>query len=229
MYIEVRNLTKRIRKATVLDHIDLHLKSGRIYGLRGKNGSGKTMLMRALCGLIVPSEGTVDLNGEILGKDLSFPRSVGVLIENPSFLGGYTGFDNLKLLASIQRRVGDEAIRAVLETVGLDPQDKRKYRKYSLGMKQRLGIAAAVMERPALVLLDEPINALDEKGMELVRGILRDLKEEGALILVACHDKEELDALSDEIYTLENGRIVDHCIVEPAGQPAEKGGDRDVE
>lgn len=218
MFIEATNLSKIIKKATVLDSINLHMESGKIYGLRGKNGSGKTMLLRALCGLIAPTSGTINLNGEILGKDISFPRSVGALIENPAFLSGYTGFQNLKLLASIQNTISDEQIRETLTRVGLDDKDKRKFRKYSLGMKQRLGIAAAVMEKPAFIILDEPINALDEKGVALVRGILQDERQRGALIIVACHDKEELEALSDEIFMLENGRIVDHILMDHAAK-----------
>ncbi len=180
MKIEVQNVTKRIKDATVLDRICLTMESGTVYGLRGKNGSGKTMLMRAICGLILPTEGTITIDGERMGQEISFPRSVGALIETPSFLPGYTGLRNLQILASIQRRVGKEEIEDSIRRVGLDPADKRKYKKYSLGMKQRLGIAAAIMEKPDLVVLDEPINALDEKGVELVRDILREEKERGA-------------------------------------------------
>lgn len=203
----IHNLSKVIRDATVLNNISLEMEAGKVYGLRGKNGSGKTMLMRAICGLIVPTEGEIVIDGEQLGKDISFPRSVGTLIENPAFIPTYTGLKNLQILASIQGRIGDERIRETLVQVGLDPDDKRKYKKYSLGMKQRLGIAAAIMENPRLVVLDEPINALDEKGVELVRGILQELKAAGSLIIVACHDREELDALSDEIFVLEDGKL----------------------
>lgn len=203
----IRNLSKVIHGATVLNNISLEMESGKVYGLRGKNGSGKTMLMRAICGLIVPSEGEIVINGEQLGKDISFPRSVGALIENPAFIPTYTGFRNLQILASIQGKINEEQIRYTLQEVGLDPEDKRKYKKYSLGMKQRLGIAAAIMERPRLVVLDEPLNALDEKGVEMMHGILRGLKEAGSLILIACHDREELDILADEIFIMEDGRV----------------------
>lgn len=209
MYIEIQNLTKEIKGSVVLNDISLRLEQGKIYGIRGKNGSGKTMLMRAICGLILPTKGTIDINGEILGKQISFPRSIGVLIENPSFLPDYTGFRNLKTLAEIQGKIDDDKIRDAICKVGLDPDDKKKYKKYSLGMKQRLGIACAIMEEPDIVLLDEPINALDEKGVELVRGILQELKERGAIVLVACHDKEELEYLSDEIFVMESGKIVE--------------------
>lgn len=208
MYIEINNLTKKIKKATVLNNISIRFESGRIYGLRGKNGCGKTMLMRAICGLIVPTEGTIDINGKIMGKDISFPESVGALIESPSFVANYTGFKNLKLLASIKNIIDDQAIKNSIRTVGLDPEDKRKFRKYSLGMKQRLGIACAIMENPNLLILDEPINALDENGVALVREILHTHKERGALIILACHDKEELDLLADDIFVMENGELI---------------------
>lgn len=208
--LEINGATKAIQGNTVLDHISLHFESGKIYGLRGKNGCGKTMLMRAICGLIFLTEGSIVIDGETLGKTISFPKSVGALIENPSFIGGYTGLKNLKILADIQKNIGEEQVRQAIQKVGLDPDDKRKYRKYSLGMKQRLGIAAAIMEHPDLVILDEPINALDENGVVLVRDILHELKEDGCLIILACHDKEELDMLADEIYLMENGKITGH-------------------
>ena len=188
--------------------ISIELESGKVYGFVGKNGSGKTMLMRAICGLITPDSGIIDINGKILGKDISFPESIGVLIENPAFIGNYTGFKNLKVLASIQNRIGDEQIRKALEDIGLDPDDKRTYRKYSLGMKQKLGIAAAVMENPDIIILDEPINALDDVSVEKVHDILEEQKKRGAVIIIACHDKEELDQLSDEIIEISDGRII---------------------
>lgn len=206
--VEIKGVHKKIKGAEVLTDINLELDGGRVYGLKGKNGSGKTMLMRAVCGLIVPTSGTITINGEILGKDISFPRSVGILIENPSFIAGYTGMKNLQVLAMIQNRIGDEEIRRAIEMVGLDPDDKRTYKKYSLGMKQRLGIAAAIMESPDIVILDEPINALDEEGAKLVRAILKEQKERGALCIIACHDSEELNFLSDEIIEIYEGKIV---------------------
>lgn len=205
--IEIKNLYKKIKGIEVLKDVSLNFEGGRIYGFKGKNGSGKTMLMRAICGLIIPTSGTITINGEILGKQISFPRSVGVLIENPSFIPGYTGIKNLQVLASIQNRIGDEKIRSTLDEVGLDPDDKRSYRKYSLGMKQRLGIAAAVMEEPEIVILDEPINALDESGALRVRDILKEQKERGAIVILACHDSEELELLSDEIIHVAEGRV----------------------
>lgn len=207
MYIRLKNVTKKIKQDILLDHISLEFRGGKVYGLQGKNGSGKTMLMRAVCGLITLSEGEVDIGGEILHKDISFPRSIGALLENPSFLNGYTGLENLKLLADIQGGIEEKELRDCLAKVGLDADDKRVYRKYSLGMKQKLGIAAAVMGSPDIVILDEPINAIDEAGVEKVREILRGLKERGSVIIVACHDREELELLSDEIIKISKGRI----------------------
>ena len=208
MVIKLTNVSKVIKKAKVLDNVNLELTSGKVYGLKGKNGSGKTMLMRVICGLISATEGTVEIDGKILGKDMTFPDSVGVLIENPAFIGNYTGFKNLKVLASIQNRVDDEHIREVIHQVGLDPDDKRPYRKYSLGMQQRLGIACAIMEHPDLILLDEPINALDPSGVARVETIVRDERERGAIVVVACHDAEELDLLADEIFVMAEGRLI---------------------
>ena len=208
MYIKITDVNKTIKKAPILRDINLEFTGGKVYGLRGKNGSGKTMLMRAICGLITPDSGIIDIDGKILGKDISFQESIGVLIENPSFIGNYTGFKNLKVLASIQNRIGDEQIRKALEDIGLDPDDKRTYRKYSLGMKQKLGIAAAVMENPDIIILDEPINALDDVSVEKVHDILEEQKKRGAVIIIACHDKEELDQLSDEIIEISDGRII---------------------
>ena len=195
MYIKITDVNKTIKKAPILRDINLEF-------------TGKTMLMRAICGLITPDSGIIDINGKILGKDISFPESIGVLIENPAFIGNYTGFKNLKVLASIQNRIGDEQIRKALEDIGLDPDDKRTYRKYSLGMKQKLGIAAAVMENPDIIILDEPINALDDVSVEKVHDILEEQKKRGAVIIIACHDKEELDQLSDEIIEISDGRII---------------------
>ena len=208
MYIKITDVNKTIKKAPILRDINLEFTGGKVYGLRGKNGSGKTMLMRAICGLITPDSGIIDIDGKILGKDISFPESIGVLIENPSFIGNYTGLKNLKVLASIQNRAGDEQIRKALKDIGLDPDDKRPYRKYSLGMKQKLGIAAAVMENPDIIILDEPINALDDVSVEKVHDILEEQKKRGAVIIIACHDKEELDQLSDEIIEISDGRII---------------------
>lgn len=218
IYLEATNLSKVIKQQPILKDINLKLKKGLIYGFRGKNGSGKTMLFRALCGLILPTEGTVRVGDVQLGKDTSFPPSVGVLIEYPGFLNGYTGFQNLKMLADINHLIDNNRIKESLRLVGLDPDDKRKYRKYSLGMKQRLGIAQAIMEEPDLIILDEPTNALDTDGIEEVKKLLLDLKMKNKCILIASHDKEELEYLSDEVYMMENGEIVDHYVFRGVGK-----------
>lgn len=207
MEIIVNNATKCIKKAPILDNVSLELQSGMIYGLQGPNGSGKTMLMRLISGLIRPTSGKVYIDGRELGKEMYFPVSVGMLIETPAFLSNYTGLQNLELLAQIQNRISSRDIRLVLASVGLDPDDKRKYRKYSLGMKQRLGLAAAIMEKPDLLFLDEPTNALDGDGIALVCDLILREKARGALIVIACHDPVILERLSDEVYTIAEGRI----------------------
>ena len=206
--IDLDNVSKRNKEKIVLDNINIVFQDGNVYGVKGINGSGKTMLMRIISGLIYPTTGKVLIDGKELGKDISFPESIGVLIENPSFIGNYTGFKNLKVLASIQNRVSDEQIRKALKDIGLDPDDKRTYRKYSLGMKQKLGIAAAVMEYPDIIIIDKPINALDDVSVEKVHDIFEELKKRGAVIFIACHDKVELDQLSDEIIEISDGRII---------------------
>ena len=205
--VRLEDYCKSFKSAEVLKNINLTLESGKVIGLKGKNGSGKTMLMRAISGLILPTSGKVYINDKELGRQISFPPSIGILIENPSFISNYTGFKNLKILASIQNRISDDEIRDAIRKVGLDPDDKRTFKKYSLGMKQRLGIAAAIMERPDIVILDEPINALDEAGAGLIKGLLDELKANGSLIIIACHDTEELNYLSDEIYEIYDGEI----------------------
>lgn len=208
--VRLEDYCKSFKSAEVLKNINLTLESGKVIGLKGKNGSGKIMLMRAISGLILPTSGKVYINDKELGRQISFPPSIGILIENPSFISNYTGFKNLKILASIQNRISDDEIRDAIRKVGLDPDDKRTFKKYSLGMKQRLGIAAAIMERPDIVILDEPINALDEAGAGLIKGLLDELKANGSLIIIACHDTEELNYLSDEIYEIYDGEITGH-------------------
>ena len=207
MQIQIEHLTKRIKGVTVLDDITYSFQGGCIYGLSGKNGCGKTMLMRAVAGLIYPTSGSVIIEGEALGKDRSFPKSMGLLIENPVFLRDYTGFENLRLLANIQGGISDDMIREVLEQVGLLPDDRRKYYKYSLGMRQRLGIAAAILGEPDIILLDEPINAIDADGVEQIRDTIRNLVDEDRIILIACHDKEEMDYMADTVIHMSEGRI----------------------
>lgn len=215
--IKIENYSKNIGKNKVLSDINLMLESGIVYGLKGKNGSGKTMLMRAISGLISPTAGSVIINEKVLGKDMSFPESIGILIENPSFLPQYSGFDNLKMLASIKNCVEDETIKMYMSELGLDPDDTKKYRKYSLGMKQKLGIVCAIMENPDIVILDEPINALDEESVERVKQVVTRIKKEDRIIIIACHDKEELFYLADKIIEIEGGRIKREYLVENNG------------
>lgn len=207
MKITVKNATKLIKGAVILKDVQLELESGKVYGLQGPNGGGKTMLMRLISGLIRPTRGSVYIDDKQLGKDIDFPPSIGVLIENPAFLPNYTGLQNLELLARIQARADQAQIRQTISDVGLQPNDKRKYRKYSLGMKQRLGIAAAVMEQPDLIILDEPTNALDEEGVERICNIIRRERDRGALIIMACHDARILESVSDMIYTVVDGYV----------------------
>ena len=206
--IKIKNLTKRYGEAEVLSNINMMLESGKIYGLVGRNGSGKTMLMRLMCGLILPTEGKVLIEGKELGKDMDFPDSLGLLIENPAFLDSRSGFANLKLLAEIRNTVTDDDIRECIRRVGLDPDDRKKYKKYSLGMKHRLGIAGAVLEKPDILLLDEPTNALDTKGVEMLKQVVKEEKQRGALVVVTCHDTDVLEEIADKIYFMENGRLM---------------------
>ena len=207
MIIRTKNATKYIRGALILDKVNVEFESGKIYGLQGPNGSGKTMLMRLVGGLIRPTSGEVYIDENKLGQSIDFPTSMGLLIENPAFLPNYTGLKNLELLAGIKGNVSLEQLRQTIRDVGLNPDDKRKYRKYSLGMKQRLGIAAASMEKPDLILMDEPTNALDDTGVAQICQLLRRERDRGALILMACHDAAILEQMSDEIYTIYEGKV----------------------
>lgn len=207
MNISIEHVTKKIKDATVLKDICLEMKGGTVYGLQGKNGSGKTMLMRAISGLIRPTSGRIVINGEQLHKNISIPRSIGLLLENPSLLPEYDASQNLKLLAKMQGGVPEDEIRQLIRDVGLEDAGHKKVEKYSLGMKQRLGIAAAILGSPDIILLDEPINAIDGEGVEEIRSLILSLKNEKRIIIVACHDKEEMNLLADEIVHLRDGRI----------------------
>lgn len=207
--IELTNVTKRIGRHTVIEDASVLFKPGTIVGLKGINGSGKTMLMRLISGLIKPTSGTIRIGDKMLGRELSFPESIGMLLENPAFLDAYSGLENLKILASIKGRIGVDQVKQSIATLGLDPDDTKKYRKYSLGMKQRLGIAAAVMEEPEIIILDEPTNSLDTDGVQIVKDVVTRERDRGALIILASHEYDVLHFLSDEIIEIEKGRIVD--------------------
>lgn len=210
MEIVIRNLSKKIGKAEVLKGINLTFTENCIYGLKGQNGSGKTMLLRSISGLMKPTIGEVLINGKKLYEAIKFPESIGILIENPSFLMNQTGYKNLEILAQYvekdRNKIKESVIRA-LERVGLDPNDKRKYRKYSLGMKQKLGIAAAILGEPDIIILDEPINALDQESAARIHNVLLELKKEH-IIIIAAHDKEELEKLVDVCYEIRDGVVV---------------------
>ena len=204
--IIISGISKTIKGTEILKNIDLKLRGGKIYGLYGSNGSGKTMLLRAVAGLIRIDSGSIIINGKQLHKETDFPESIGVVIENPQFWDGYTGFENLKILASIKKQINDEAIRATLEKVGLDLGDKKTVKKYSLGMKQKLGIAQAIMESPDIILLDEPTNALDKKSTENIRGIIAEEAARGAIVVIASHVEADLD-ICDIRYEMSDGEI----------------------
>lgn len=207
--VQMINVTKTIRKSTVINHVSIRLTSEKVTGLMGINGSGKTMLMRLMTGLIRPTEGTINIDGKELHKDISFPQSCGLLLENPAFIDSYSGYGNLELLTSVRGTASRDDIRDAIIMVGLDPDDRKKYRKFSLGMKQRLGIAAAVVERPDIVIMDEPTNSLDTEGVSMLKNIIKAQKKRGALVVLSCHDMDVLRELSDTIYKIENGFIID--------------------
>lgn len=207
MDIVFEHVSKIIGKNKVVDDVSFTVKSNKITGLQGINGSGKTMLMRLMAGLIYATSGSVYVGGQLLGKDITFPPSIGIMLENPAFLNGYSGYDNLRMLADIRSEIDEDRICEVMRLVGLEENGRKKYRKFSLGMKQRLGIAAAFMERPQILLLDEPTNSLDENGIQMVRKIINMEKEQGATVVISCHDARILESLSDEIIQIQNGRI----------------------
>lgn len=202
-------VTKVIGKHKVIDQVSCTMQTGSITGLKGINGSGKTMMMRLIAGLIYPTEGQVIVDGKSVGKEISFPPSLGIMLENPSFLNPYSGYENLKLLAGINHKISAVEIEGALSRVGLLENKDKAYKKYSLGMKQRLGIAAAIMERPAILLLDEPTNSLDESGVELVKQIVREEQARSATVVLSCHDSSVLADLADEIIAIQGGKIAE--------------------
>ena len=205
--IELKNVSKTLKKRAILSNITYTFESGKIYGLHGKNGSGKTMLLRAICGLISLDSGSVKRDNKELGKDIEFPESIGVIIENMTLLPEYTSYQNLKMLSKIKRIANDDDIKNTLISVGLDPYDKKKVKEFSLGMRQKLNIAQAIFENPQIILLDEPTNALDEKSVLAVRNLLIDFKSKDKIIIIASHNKEDLDVLCDKIILIEDGKI----------------------
>ncbi len=205
--IEINGLTKKYGKNTVLDDINISFSYGKIYGLVGRNGSGKTMLLKSILGFTIPDEGTVTIDGKVIGKDIDIPESIGAIIENPGFLLDRSAFQNLKYLAMISGGVQDEEIRDVIRLVGLDPDDKKKVKGFSMGMRQRLGLAQAMMENPQILLLDEPMNGLDDSGVDDMRRILLEYINPERVIIMASHSREDIEVLCDEVYRMTQGKM----------------------
>ncbi len=207
MHLSVKNISKKLKNNLVIDNVSLELESGNIYGFVGKNGSGKTMLFRALSGLMPCDSGTIIYNNKTLHKDFAVLPHLGIVIENAGLYPELTGLNNLLNLAQLNGIVNKEKIINTIERVGLNPMDKSPFRKYSLGMKQRIILAQAIMEEPEILMLDEPTNALDEDGVELIRKIIIEERDRGALILIASHNKEDIELLADYVYKVEKGKI----------------------
>ena len=205
--IEVNNLFLTIKKVPILVDINTSFEHGKIHGLIGRNGSGKTMLMKCICGFVKPTNGTITVDGKRIGKDCDFPENTGIIIETPGFIPYYSGYKNLKLLADLRKKITADDVRNTMKTVGLDPELKRHVRKYSLGMRQRLGLAQAIMENPELLILDEPMNGLDKDGVKDMRQYMLDLKEKGKTILIASHSAEDIDTLCDTVCEMDKGAL----------------------
>ena len=205
--ISVQNVTKKFRGNTVLDNVSLDIETGTVTGLIGRNGSGKTVLMKCICGLLSPTSGSIMVNDKRVGKDVDIPDNIGVIIENPGFLPNFSGYNNLMQLAKIRRKIGKSEVRAAISQVGLNPDDKKHVGKYSLGMRQRLGLAQAIMEDPDILILDEPMNGLDKDGVKDMRQYLLDLKSQGKTILIASHSAEDIDVLCDTVCEMDKGLL----------------------
>lgn len=206
-YIEINHVTKKFGEDTVLSDINVAMEQGQVYGISGNNGSGKTVLMKCICGFLPVTEGTIRVNGKIIGTEIDFPERIGVIIETPGFLGNISGMRNLIILAGLKGQIEEPEIRAALKKAGLDPDLKKSVSKYSLGMRQRLGIAQAIMENPDFMILDEPFNGLDKDGVKDIRRLLLELKDQGKTILLASHNSEDIRILCDKVYEMDGGRI----------------------
>ena len=205
--IEVCNVTKRFGTSEVLKDVSINFEKGKIHGLIGRNGSGKTMLMKCICGFVPVSEGKILVDNKEIGKDIDVPESIGAIIETPGFLYGYSGYNNLKFLASIRNKISKEKIRQTIQMVGLDPDSKKHVGKYSLGMRQRLGLAQAIMEDPEILLLDEPMNGLDKHGVGEMRELFRSFADQGKTIIMANHSSEDIEVLCDTVHEMDLGVI----------------------
>lgn len=203
--ISVKNLSKDFGQERVLKSVTRDFERGRIHGIVGNNGSGKTVLMKCICGFLIPTEGEVIVNGKRVGKDVDFPPGLGLIIETPGFLPNMTGVKNLEILASLNKKIGLREMAAAIRRVGLDPLMKKPVGKYSLGMRQRLGIAQAIMENPSLLILDEPLNGLDKHGVREMRQLIKGLKEQGKTILLASHNQGDIDELCDTVCEMDAG------------------------
>ena len=205
--IQVDYLSKSFGKATVLNNINVSFSKGQIHGIVGRNGSGKTLLMKCICGFLKPTEGTVTVSGKVVGKDVEIPEDIGVIIETPGFVTNYSGYKNLKLLASVRGRISREDIEKAMELVKKNKKSRKHVGKYSLGMRQRLGIAQAIMENPKILILDEPMNGLDNDGVKHIRNVLLEMKKQGTTILLASHNREDISVLCDKVYEMDKGII----------------------
>ena len=207
--ISIEHLSKKFGNTTVLNDVTISFEKGKIYGIVGRNGSGKTMLMKCICGFVNPTFGKITVSGKVVGKDVEIPEDIGIIIETPGFVLNYSGYKNLKLLASVREKITNDEIIDAINTVGLNPESKKHVGKYSLGMRQRLGIAQAIMEKPKILILDEPMNGLDNDGVAHIRDVLLKLKKEKVTIILASHNKEDVEILCDEVCYMDKGQIKD--------------------
>lgn len=206
--IKVENVVRKFNENNALNGVSINFEKGKIHGIVGRNGSGKTVLFKCICGFMSMTSGKITVSDKVIGKDSDIPDNVGLIIETPGFLPNYSGFKNLKLLACIKRKIDDKKIMETMERVGLDPKSKKHVNKYSLGMRQRLGIAQAIMEDPDILVLDEPMNGLDNEGVEEMRELFLNLRNEGKTILLASHNKGDVEYLCDTVREMDHGNVI---------------------
>ncbi len=207
VYVAIEHAEKKFKDQTVLSDVCMEIEKGTICGLIGRNGSGKSVLFRSICGLLNLSSGKICINGKQVGKDMEVPEDIGILIEEPGFLQNYNGLKNLQFLAMIKGQISKKELRETMRLVGLNPDNRNHVGKYSLGMRQRLGLAQAIMEKPTFLILDEPMNGLDNSGVQDIRNLLAGLREQGTTILIASHNKEDIDILCDAVYEMDGGGV----------------------